>query len=281
MKIIIDSGSTKTELVIISEDGKNKQILTKGLNPYFISEPEIIDLIKSEISSEINFDIKNEVYFYGSGCSNTKNIEIIRNSFSIICDPNHIYIETDILGAARALFGNKSGIACILGTGSNTCLYDGIKIVDSQFSTGYIFGDEGSGSHLGKSFINLYLNNKMPSEIIEKFDKKYNLTKEDILNAVYKKPYPNRFLANFCIFLKENIHEEFIEMLIIKCFIEFFENSILEFKEPKDYNIGFIGSIGYEFKDQLIKTSNLFELKIGEIIKSPIDNLERYHSMQK
>jgi N-acetylglucosamine kinase-like BadF-type ATPase len=281
MKIIIDSGSTKTELIIISEDGKNKKILTRGLNPYFISESEIIDLVKSEISSEIDFDIKNELYFYGAGCSNSKNIEIIRNSFSIICDPNHIYIETDILGAARALFGNKSGIACILGTGSNTCLYDGIKIVDSQFSTGYIFGDEGSGSHLGKSFINLYLNNKMPPEIIEKFEKKYTLTKEDILNSVYKKPNPNRFLANFCLFLKENIHEEFIEMLVIKCFIDFFENSILEFKEPKEYKIGFIGSIGYEFKDQLEKTSNLFELKIEEILKSPIDNLQRYHSMHK
>ncbi|NVO02341.1 MAG: hypothetical protein HXX09_06520 [Bacteroidetes bacterium] len=278
MKIIIDSGSTKTEWAIISNEGNIKRLSTKGMNPYFINEAEIIDIIQYEISNNIELENNIEIFFYGAGCSNSKNKEIIKSSFASICDIDNIKVETDILGAAKALFGKESGIACILGTGSNTCIFDGEKIIESKFSTGYIFGDEGSGSHLGKSFISLYLNDKMPPEIIEKFNNKFGISKEDILNHVYKQPFPNRFLASFCEFLKENIQEEFIEMLVIKCFIEFFENSVLELENYKDKEIGFVGSIAFEFEEQLKKTALLFEIKIGKIIKSPIGELEKFHS---
>ncbi|MCW3808073.1 ATPase [Plebeiibacterium marinum] len=276
MILIADSGSSKTEWRIISNKTDNEgTCITQGINPFYQDQKDISKSLEREYL--INKNIK-EIYFYGAGCTNDEKKNVVRNSLSNFFNTKKININTDLLGAARSLCGNKTGIACILGTGSNSCLYNGTEITQNTPPLGFIIGDEGSGAALGKKTIGNILKNQLPKNIIDLFFKEYQTTQSEILDNVYKRPFPNRYLAKFSCFLSKYIEFEELEAIVILSFKEFIEKNLLQYKDVEKMKIHFTGSIAYHFKPQLIKALNAFNLNPGQIQKSPVEGLAKFHS---
>ena len=277
MKLIADSGSTKTDWRLLSSDGKNQSVQTIGFNPYHISNEEIIaELNKSDLKS-IKKEV-HEVIFYGSGCSSPSKSNEIKTALQQFFIQATISVSHDLLAAARALCGHEKGMVAILGTGSNTCLFDGENITANVSALGYILGDEGSGAYIGKNFIQALLNKELSQEIEDKFKQQYNLTLTDVLDAVYKKPLPNRFLAQFAKFVYENKHQPEISTLIDECFKAFFEKYICKYENYQQYPLNIVGSVGYVFKQEIEKVAASYNVKIGKVIKQPIEELVKFHS---
>lgn len=277
MKLIADSGSTKTDWRLVSSDGKNQSFQTIGFNPYHISNEEILaELNKSDLES-IKKEV-HEVIFYGSGCSSPSKSNEIKTALQKFFTEATISVSHDLLAAARALCGHEKGMVAILGTGSNTCLFDGVNITANVSALGYILGDEGSGAYIGKTFIQALLNKELSQEIEDKFKQHYNLTLTDVLDAVYKKPLPNRFLAQFTIFVYENKHQPEISTLIDECFKAFFEKHICKYENYQQYQLNIVGSVGYVFKQEIEKIAKNYSVKIGKVIKQPIEELVKFHS---
>ena len=217
----------------------------------------------------------DEIFFYGAGCTSDEKKKIVKSSLiSQFRVPVHI--DSDLLAAARSLFGTQTGIACILGTGSNSCLYDGTTIVKNVKSLGYILGDEGSGAVLGRMFLSDCLKNIAPPEIIEKFYDVYKITSDEILNLVYNQPFPNRSMSAYASFLSDFVDNEYAYNLIYKNFSRFFKRNILQYEHTK-YPIGFIGSIAERFKDILLSVAKEFDAEVSEIVESPMKGLVKYH----
>jgi N-acetylglucosamine kinase-like BadF-type ATPase len=281
MLLIADSGSTKTDWAYINSDNEIKHIQTIGLNPYYLSENEInkqIQYLKYRIKNQqIIKSLNHQIHFYGSGCGVGVKKDVIQRVLAGHYRNSAITVNTDILGAARALLCNEKGIACILGTGANSCFYDGNSIKDGVRSTGYIFGDEGSGSHLGKMLIQHYLKNSLPKNLIEAFDEQYKLKLSDILDKIYRQPFPNRFLASFSPFIIKYISEPFLKEMVDKCFMEFIDYYIKGYKDYRELKISLTGSVAYHFKDQIEDVFYKNGLEISLIVKSPIENLVEYH----
>jgi len=277
MHLLADSGSTKTDWVLIENDKVKNQFQTTGINPYFKSSNEIAYELYPAFLRHFKIQSIKKINFYGAGCSSPTKIAVVKNALEQIFPNAEIFVNHDMLAAARALLGNKPGIACILGTGSNSCLYDGNSIVEKLFSLGYMFGDEGSGAHIGKTFIAKHLKNKTPEEIQEAFTKKYSLSKEDILTNVYQKANPNKFLASFTPFLKENIQHPYVKQLVESCFDDFIIEQVSKFTNFKNYPVCSIGSIAYHFKPNFESVLKKHELSLGKIVSSPIDELINYH----
>ena len=277
MILLADSGSTKTEWILVEGTGNTKVFRTIGLNPYYIEEIDIKHTITVNLLRNFERDSVEEVYFYGSGCGADDKKKQMENILTELFFTAKIFVYTDILGAARALFGKEEGIACILGTGANSCLYDGNEITSIVPSLGFIFGDEGSGSYLGKQLILHYFKNTLPERIKSAFIKKYNLADTDILDGLYRRPFPNRFLGSFSQFIYEQSNDKFIKKMIEDSFNKFIENYIRKYKNYKKYKIGITGSVAFFFKKELEEEfkKNFLELKF--IFKSPIDNLVKYH----
>ncbi|MCF8299306.1 MAG: hypothetical protein K9J13_17285 [Saprospiraceae bacterium] len=278
MKLIADSGSTKTEWKLIDKGQILNSFITIGMNPYFIKSDEIHTVVENMITPFIDKSQISGCYFYGSGCLAENNKLIVNEALSKSFGNAKIEVETDIVGAARALFQKSKGIACILGTGSNSCLYDGEKIIESVPSLGYIFGDEGGGVHIGKKLITAFLHNDLPNEISEKLISEFNLNRESILNSVYKEKYPNRYLASFSHFIKDNIDNYYIENIVKESFRDFLKFQISKYSDFQKTRISFIGSISYYFKEQLKYVLNESGLELFKVMKSPMDGLVEYHS---
>ena len=277
LKLIADSGSTKTDWCLLN--GRNKTFFTtQGLSPYFFNEQQITEIINKELKSKLGKIIIQEIYFYGTGCSSEKHINIIRvalvNSFGKI----KIFITHDLMAAARALCGEEKGIACILGTGSNSCYYNGKKIVKNSPGIGFILGDEGSGAYLGKRIIQYYLYKTFDQELMEKFRVKFQTSSADILQKVYKESLPNRFLASFTSFLSENRGHYMIENILEDCLNDFFFNHLYKYSESWSLPIHFVGGIAYTFSDVLKELCLSYELTSGRILKAPIEGLIKYHA---
>ncbi len=277
MQLIADSGSTKTDWVLIREKKKEASFQTTGINPYFKSGEQIFCEVRPVFHRYIEPETIKRVDFYGAGCSSHEKTEIVKNAFKRIFPEADIFVGHDMLAAARALLGNKPGIACILGTGSNSCFYDGKKITESLFSLGYMFGDEGSGAHIGKTFIKKYLKKKIPVELQKEFEKKYNITDEEILNHVYKKPNPNKYLASFTHFIRENSNHPYVKNHVEQCFDEFIREQVSEFTNHRSYTLNCTGSIAFYFKKNLINALRKHEINPGKIIRSPMDDLIKFH----
>ncbi len=280
MQLIADSGSTKTDWAILNNHIIEKQFQTAGINPYFMTGKDIYDELHSVFINNFDPQSIKKVIFYGAGCSSQKKAAKIKNSIKQILPFSKISVNHDILGAARALLGNKPGIACILGTGSNSCLYDGKNIIENLFSLGYMFGDEGSGAHLGKTFIKEHLKKQTPDELSEAFTNKYNLSDEEILTNIYQKPNPNKFLASFTHFLKEKIQHSYIKNMIEYCFDEFINEQVSKYSNYKLYTTCCVGSIAYHFKDILVLSLKKHNITPGKIINSPMEDLIKYHSKE-
>ncbi len=279
MILIADSGSTKTDWRMIVDENKIYKFQTVGLNPFFIDSLEIAKNINETFASKLNNIKIDKIYFYGAGCASSYNRNIVKQGISKVFKNADIFVYTDLLCAARSLFGNEKGIVAILGTGSNTACFDGEKITENISSLGYILGDEGSGAYLGKIFISDFLNNELPCQLGKKFFKEYGLTKDNILEAIYFKPFPNRFLSSFTKFLFNNKNDKYVLNLLEYNFNQFFDKTIRQLAD-KMYDkqtIRCVGSIAFYFEDVLKFVALKRNIIIDKIIKNPIDNLVNYH----
>lgn len=276
MILIADSGSTKTHWCITDKTGNIKHIFTSGINPYHQTEEDIAAIICNELMPEILTNEIEQLFFYGAGCAFPEKKKLLHNILKKYFNPTHIEIESDLLAAARGLFGNQPGIACILGTGSNSCVYSGNEVISNVSPLGYILGDEGSGAVLGKRLISDCLKNQLPAGIKEKFLIQYNLTPEIILEQVYRKPFPNRFLAKHALFLLENLHYPEIAFIVRDEFERFIQRNIMQYSY-KDYTVGFIGSVAYYFSDILKEVCGKNNIKIAAISQEPMDGLVNFH----
>ncbi len=276
MILIADSGSTKTAWKHIGHSGELKDIKTSGINPFFRTEEDIFRDLNEHLLPETGPKIQ-EIFFYGTGIINAEKGDIIKKALGRIY--HHAVIETysDVLGAARALFGNQAGIACIVGTGSNVCLYDGEKITGGVSPLGFILGDEGSGSVMGRKLLGDYFKEVMPPDLREEFTNRYHLTREEVLNRVYRSEKPNQFLARFTPFLSEHMNSAYCQEFVQRNFMEFFERNVCKIPDYKNYPIGFIGSVAWFFSSVLNKTASNFGFEQTTIIKEPIDGLGKYH----
>lgn len=277
IKLIADSGSSKAEWCLL--DGKKKKyVITQGLSPYFLTTEQIQFILEEELKPKIKNAAPAEVWFYGTGCSNKENVKLVTKAIQRVFPEAKVMVDHDLMAAARALCGRDKGIACILGTGSNSCYYNGKKIVKNSPGLGYVLGDEGSGAYLGRKVIQYFLYNTFDPDLADRFKQKYNTNSDEILNAVYKKPLPNRYLASFAMFLSENRGHYMIENIIEDCFNDFFFNHIYKYRECWTMPIHFTGSVAYAFRDVLKELCNGYELQLGKVLKRPMDGLIKYHS---
>ncbi|HPH23780.1 MAG TPA: N-acetylglucosamine kinase [Chitinophagaceae bacterium] len=276
VQLIADSGSTKCEWCLIN-NGKKKTILTQGISPYFLDTNQIIELLQKELLPKLkNVEIAN-IYFYGTGLSNVNNVKIVNTALKKLFKGAKIEINHDLLAAARALCGNKKGIACILGTGSNSCFFNGKKIVKNSPGLGYVLGDEGSGAYLGKKVLQYYLYQTFDEDLLSRFEKQFNTNKTEILDAVYKKPLANRYLATFNNFLVDNRGHYMVENIIEDALNDFFFTHLPKYTESWTLPINFVGSVAHGYKDVLKELCNVYELELGIILKKPMEGLINFH----
>lgn len=278
MKLIIDCGSTKADWVILNGNDIVLSFNTEGFNPNYTDKNTISSIVLSNTLYKPYIQDITDIYFYGTGCGNQDNCSLIENVFKSIFLNANIIVTHDLMAACHALFGDKEGIACILGTGSHSCRYDGNEIIDKAVSLGYIIGDEGSGNHIGKQLLRDYFYKKMPAELSEMFEKEYDINITSVIDNIYHKTQASRYLASLSRFAYENKKHDYIKVICSKCFDEFIEYFILKYETPKDLEIGFVGSIAYYFQDILNERLENQGLKSSKIIKNPIEGLIEYHS---
>lgn len=276
VKLIADSGATKAEWCLLNGSRK-KTIFTQGISPYFLNGEQIHQLLINELRPDLKRTMINELYYYGTGCANPANARLVKKAIQKTFPGTKVEVTHDLMAAARAVCGNEKGIVCILGTGSNSCYYDGKKIVKNSPGLGYVLGDEGSGAYLGKKVLQYYLYNVFDEELKEKFDRKYETTVVDILENVYKKPLPNRYLAGFAIFLAENRGHYMIENIIEDGLNDFFFHHLQKYKETLSLPVNFVGGIAYGFKDILKELCETYKFELGKIIKNPMEGLINFH----
>jgi glucosamine kinase len=277
MFLIADSGSTKTSWILADSTRIISGFTGIGLNPYYFTVEEIPVHIGKSIPPELDVNEVKKIFFYGSGCATFEKSEIIKKGLNMKFPDAQIEVFTDLLGSAKALFGNEPGIVGILGTGANTGFYDGRNIIKNIPGFGYIMGDEGSGANLGLKLLKLYLHNELPVTIADDFKKTFNLSDGEILDRIYRKPLPNRFLASFTKFIFSNIDNEIILKLVRESFDQFFDKYICRYDDYRKYQIKLSGSVAFRYADILHKTAKERELSIAEIIKFPIERLADYH----
>lgn len=278
IKLIADSGATKAEWCLI--DGKKKKsFITQGLSPYFVTSLQMEEIISKEIKAKLKNTVPEEIYFYGTGCISINNIKLVKKALkTVFPGTQKIMVDNDIVGAAKGLVADKKGIVCNLGTGSFCCFYNGKKIVKNSPGLGYVLGDEGSGAYLGKKVIQHFLYNTFDADLMDRFNAKFNTNRQEILDHVYRQPFPNRYLASFTMFLAENRGHYMIENIIEDGFNDFFFNHIYKFRESWTLPINFIGSVAYGFKDVLEDMCSSYELQLGKVMQKPMDGLIKFHS---
>ena len=276
MILLADSGSTKTEWKIIRGDLPEESIFTGGINPYFLSENGIYQLLEKELSPHYRKAFK-KVYFYGTGCNSETKNNVVRNALSRFVAADEIFIGSDLLGAARSLCQDQPGIACIMGTGSNSCYFDGRTIVSNVSPLGYILGDEGGGAVIGRKLLSAVLKKQVPQSIINIFFNTYKITPAEIMERVYMKPFPNRFLGQFTRFISDNIQIPELREIINKSFDEFIVRNILQYPEARSLPVHFTGSVAFYFRSFLEELLVINNLRPGMITLSPMYDLIKFH----
>ncbi|MCH4154727.1 MAG: ATPase [Muribaculaceae bacterium] len=279
MILLADCGSTKVDWRVIEGKNEIKQVTTRGMNAILLTEQEMTDIIKAELVPAITgLDIK-EVYFYGAGCLFDYICANVRRAIKAnIPSTEKIEVSTDLLAAARALLGDKPGIACIIGTGANSCYYDGEKIAENVSPLGYILGDEGSGAVLGKLLVGDVLKHQLPEHVCQKFLKEYDMNLQKIIEGVYKKPAANRFLASFAPFFQNNMDEPGIHRIILNAFKSFFVRNVENYKDYKKVPVSFVGSVAYHNAAVLREAARPLDITVGKVEKSPMPGLIEYHT---
>ena len=278
--IIADSGATKCQWTLVLGNQK-KTITTIGISPYFLTTDQIVETIAKGFNKKVDTDIINAVYFYGTGLSNPLNVASIKKALKKVFPKADLDIQTDLVAVARATFQHSKGVACILGTGSNTGYFNGKKIVKNSPGLGYVLGDEGSGAYLGKKVLQYYLYKTFDEELMHAFESKYPINKDQILDAIYKQPLPNRYMASFSEFLSEHRGHYMIENIIEDGINDFFFAHLNKLNESWLYPIHFAGSVAYIFRDVIKQLATAYELEIGTIVKSPMEGLIAFHKKGK
>ncbi len=277
MILIADSGSTKTDWLLIQSGQTIKNFETAGINPFFHDTEEIKQALNEQFSTLPHSGIE-QVHFYGAGCIKGETDHTVSNALKTLLPNSAVQIEDDMLGAARALLGKQNGIACILGTGANSCQFIEGKIVDKIPPLGYLLGDEGSGAYLGKTFLNDYFKRGIPKDLHEKIASELQLEWPKVLKAVYKEKSPNRYLASFSKFFYENKQHPYIKSLIKSGFEAFLSKNIERYNNVNEYPVCFVGSIASLYSDFLEEVFEDRGLQLGRILIKPIDGLKEFHS---
>lgn len=289
MILIADSGSTKTHWCLMAANGQMSDFYTDGINPFYQTQ----DAIRNSVSNQLLPQMARliwagtitDIYFYGAGCTPEK-IPCLKAALCAVFRDAEVEVYSDMVGAARGLLGRSRGVACILGTGSNSCLYDGQNIVRNVPALGFILGDEGSGAVLGKRLVADLLKNQLGQELKQKFLEQYQLTQADIIEHVYRQPFPNRYLANLSRFCAENMDNERIHKLVYDHFEQFVVRNLrqyyetedgVECTETKNMPVGFVGSIAYYYKDVLCEVLDDQGFSLASILVDPMDGLKEYH----
>lgn len=278
VKLIADSGATKAEWCLINGNRK-KTIFTQGISPYFFNTAQIAEILTKELLPSLKKVQVDEVYYYGTGCINPNNVQIVKKAIAqVFPGLKKNEVTHDVMAAARALYGDDKGVACILGTGSSSCYYNGKKIVTNKPGLGYVLGDEGSGAYLGKKVLQYYLYETFDEELAGRFQIKYNKPDaSSILEHVYKKPLANRYLASFTPFLSENRGHYMVENIIEDALNDFFFHHICKFRESWTMPVSFVGGIAFHFKDVIAELCDSYEFTLGRILKNPMEGLAEYH----
>lgn len=277
MLLIADSGSTKTEWKITDSGVQLESLFSSGINPYFINSEQIALTLEKEVPRLKGMHFE-KIFFYGTGCNSEAKEKIIKDALQGFMNPENIFIGSDLLGAARALCQDDPGIACIIGTGSNSCYYDGEKIVSNVAPLGYILGDEGGAAVIGRKLISAVLKKQVSQPIIDRFYQAYKTNRTEILEHVYTMPFPNRYLGNFAKFISANIEMPELQEIVELSFDEFIKRNILQYPESSLYQIHFTGSIAWHFRPFLEKLLVRNNLQPGKIILYPMPELVKYHN---
>ena len=274
--LIADSGSTKAEWCLI-KDGRHQTFFTQGISPYFLNQVQITALLQKELVPHLGNDDIAHVWYYGTGCAADGNRRIVEAALGQTFSKAHVAVSHDLLGAAHATCGRNGGVACILGTGSNSGYFDGKQLLKNSPGLGYVLGDEGSGAYLGKKVLQYYLYDTFDAELKAKFDDTYAASAAEILEAVYKKPLPNRYLAQYARFLSQNRGHYMIENILEDGLNDFFFQHLCKYAEIWTHPVHFVGSIADGFKDVIEQLCRSYEFELGTIFKNPMQGLVRYH----
>ncbi|MGZ8545618.1 MAG: N-acetylglucosamine kinase [Flavisolibacter sp.] len=273
--LLADSGATKAEWCLLA--GRKKTIFTQGISPYFLNTEQISELLENELLPKLGQTRIDHIYYYGTGCANPQNAKSVKKALQKNFPGAKVEVQTDLMAAARAVCGREKGIACILGTGSNSCYYNGKSILKNSPGLGYVLGDEGSGAILGKKVIQYYLYNTFDEDLRSRFDARFVTTAVEILDHVYKQPMPNRYLAGFTMFLAENRGHYMIENIIEDGLNDFFFQHLCKYAEVWKYPVNFVGSVADGFRDKIEELCGSYEFELGKILKNPMQGLVEYH----
>lgn len=282
MFLIADSGSTKTDWCLCLDNASRVTIQTQGINPYHQAEEVIEQVLTEELLphlapyAEMLEDGGLQVVFYGAGCANTTACNRVKSAVTKVLGAKDVVIHSDLLGAARALCGHEEGIVCVLGTGSNSCLYDGKEIIANTPPLGYILGDEGSSAVLGRRLVGDCLKNQLPENVRDEFFAEYGLTQEIILERVYRQPLANRFLASLTPFLSKHREVPEVHRLLVESFTDFFVRNVKQYRRPW-LPLHFVGSIARAFESELKEAAEGLGMEVGDVEQSPLEGLVKYH----
>ena len=277
MILIADSGSTKTDWCLINDRGEKNYLSTKGMNPFQQNEEQLSQEVASALVPQLPTTTIDDVFFYGAGCIYDKiplMERVLRSQLNIT---GQCEVNSDMLGVARGLCGHQPGIACILGTGSNSCFYDGEQITKNVSALGFILGDEGSGAVLGKLFMGDLYKNQLGDALKQEFEKQYGLDVGQVIDRVYRQPYPNRFLASFAPFIHQHLDNTQVYHMVLNGFLAFYQRNVKQYPY-EEHPVHFCGSIAWHFRKVLQEAANQAGVHIGNIEKSPLEGLIRYHS---
>ena len=277
MKLIAESGSTRTEWALVEDNHLVQRVFTEGLNPFFQTRREISRSVRLGLPESFFKKKLDQVYYYGAGCSSYEKKNVLGASL-VAQFKTPIQVESDLLAAARGLFKCEAGIACILGTGSNSCFYDGKIIVKNVKAAGYILGDEGSGAVLGKLFLADLLKGLAPKELANEFHEKFRISVNDVMESVYNLPFPNRFLVTIAYFLGDYMDNEYVYNLLTNNLRSFFNRNVCQY-DYINYPIRFVGSLAYAYPDILQEVAQEFGVEIDVIEETPMNGLIEFHSM--
>lgn len=275
MIIVADSGSSKTDWMVYSPT-ETQSFSTQGINPYFLNAHDILKILSKNKGLGIIADQVKEVYFFGSGCSSPDKHEIVSNGLSSFFTKAFVSVDHDLIGSAYATCGNKEGLTCILGTGSNISYYDGKNVHDGNHGLGYVLGDEGSGTFFGRKVLVSYLYQTMPDDLRKDFAKTYEVTKDIVINNIYQKAFPNSYLASFSRFMIAHKTHPFIQQMLRDGFQEFVDTNIKDYKMYKTIPCNFVGSIAFYYQDELREICTKNQIKIGKILQKPIEGIFEY-----
>lgn len=275
MIIIADSGSSKIDWRLLTSSSID-QANSPGFNPYYQPIEHLKTTIRETLLPKATESV-SKIFFYGTGVSSSKNQDVIRAAFLEFFPVAKVEIEWDLLAAARALCGHEAGIACILGTGSNSCHYDGEKIIDQVANLGWILADEGSGTTIGRKLLFDYLRKRMPEELSKQFQQRFPFSREEFLEKIYQQEKPSTFLATFSKFIFQHLKEPYCYQLVYSSLLEFFENNVMKYKDYQHTKVHFVGSIAFYYSDILRQVANDKGITVKNILETPIAGLTLYH----